>query len=262
MKWMGWIFTMTAVILLPSLANASNWDVEFLNRIGGATYQEEYSTIDSDWSAFYYEGIIAVNYFQEKGLVGRFDLGFPVTASAEEQWNVSGTKYQTNDLKFWAIESNIELGYAMPIIVDKMPFSLLGGYGFNFMRFTRTNFNVLNIITSTAIVDEDYWVHHLDIGGKLDYKISDKLKMDLKAMFGFVVYNSAHNSVLGDVDGDGGYVFRTESNIAYSLSKSWALILGGFFTLQHLEGGTSGNLVWPDNDLYTYGGNLSVKYKF
>ncbi len=256
------VVALAMVVLSPYIARAADWDIAFENKIGGTHYHEEYSTIDSKWNAFYYEGLISANYFKEKGLVGRVDLGIPVTASAEEQWDVSSVKYQTDDMKFWGMEGNIELGYAMPIIVDKMPFALLGGYGFNFTRFTRTNFIVLSKITSTAIVDEDYWVHHLDLGGKLVYNVSDKLKVDLKSMFGFVVYNSAHNSVLGDVNGDGGYTIRTETNVNYKYSENLALSLGGFFTFQHLEGGTSGNLVWPDNDLYTYGGNIAVKYLF
>lgn len=237
-------------------------DVALENKIGGVTYKEDYSNVDSDWNAFYYEGLLSVNYFKENSLIGRIDFGMPLASSSEETWRVSGAKYQTNDMKFWGMESNIELGYAMPVISDKMLAAMLGGYGFSFTRFTRTNFNVLNIITSTAIVDEDYWVHHIDIGGKLVYSVNEKLKVDLKGIFGFVVYNSAHNSVLGDVEGEGGYLVKTETNIDYDIAENWALTLGGFFTLQHLEGDTKGNLTWPDNDLYTYGGNIGLKYTF
>ncbi len=266
MQRLGIVCIILAVVLIPCLAGASDevtgWSIEADNKIGGATYQEKEVSIDSNWTTFYYEGIVAVDYFKEKGLIGRIDFGMPLTASGEETWDINTKRYQTNDMSFWGMESNVELGYAFPVVADKWGVAPLGRYGFSFTRFTRTNFNVLNIITSTAIVDEDYWVQHIDMGGKFFYKVNDKLNFDIKGLFGFVVYNSAHNSVLGTINGGGGYMTMAETNINYNIYKTWSIAGGGFFGLQYLKGGTSGNMLWPNNYLYSYGGKINLKYTF
>lgn len=256
------IFVAMCLAMAASFAVAENWSVDLENKIGGAHYTESFDNVDSKWNAFYYKGILSANYFKEGSIVGRLDFAMPVTSSSEESWNVSGIKYQTNDMMFWGMESNIELGYAFPIVKEKLDLAPIGAYGFSFTRFTRTNFNILNIITSTAIVDEDYWVHHLDIGGKLVYKASDKWTADLKGLYGFVVYDSAHNSEYGTLKGGGGYIIKTELNVAYLFADNLAVSCGAFFDMQHLKGGTSGSIVWPDNDLYTYGGKLDLRYRF
>lgn len=262
MKKVVMICAVLAMALTPCAASASDWNIELDNKIGAMTYQENESPIDSNCIAFYYEGIIAVDYFKEKGIIGRLDFGMPFTSVSEETWDVSGVRYQTNDLSFWGMESNIELGYSFPMVADKWSIAPLGAYGFSFTRFTRTNFNVLNVITSTAVVDEDYWVQHIDMGGKFFYNVNEKLNFDIKGLFGFVVYDSAHNSVLGTIEGGGGYVVKAETNINYKIYNSLYIAGGAFFTTQYLKGGTSGNLIWPNNYLYTYGGKINIKYTF
>lgn len=53
--------------------------------------------------------------------------------------------------------------------------------------------------------------------------------------------------------------FASEVTLAQARLK---LLLGGFADLQHLKGGEQSNIIWPDNELNIYGGDIGVKYLF
>lgn len=232
------------------------------SNLGGATYNEKEGGVDSKWAGFYYGGDVNIANCDKKNIEGKLEFGMFGTSSGTETWNVNGAKYQTNDMYFWGMDFLAEAGWAFNFEDYNITLTPLGAYGYKFTRFSRTDFNVLNTITSTAVVDEDFNVHHLDIGGKIDYAPNKKLNLYAKSRFGFVVCNSADNSALGDISGDGGYIVDTEFGINYFFTENMGLNLTGFADLQRLKGGSSSNLIWPDNNLNVYGGTIGVKYTF
>jgi len=263
----GLLFITAITMLLPSLCDAANWGVSFENKIGAATYSETYKPFELKGRAdtFYYEGVVAATYQRpkgEKGVVERIDFGMPVTPYGPEVWKVSGRRYQTDDMRFWGAKTNIEFGYAFPVLEDRLTITPIGRYGFNFTRFSRTNFTLLNILRSSIVVNENCWVHHLDLGARITHYASDRITFRFMGLFGFVVSDIAHNSVLGSITGDGGYIAETDFNIDCRFTETMKATLGGFFGLQHLEGGESDTAIWPDNTLTTYGGMLSLTKQF
>ena len=140
-----------------------------------------------------------------------------------------------------------------------MPFL---GYGFRLIGFERTNFNILNIITSREVVTEKYYIHHIDAGLRLDKPLTEKWGISVSGLLGYVFYNQADNSALGKVDGSGGYLVDGNINLSYSLTNSSRLIFGGFVEKEDLKGGEKGDIIWPDNDLDIYGANIGVKFIF
>jgi len=136
------------------------------------------------------------------------------------------------------------------------------GYGFGFDNFKRSNFNILDIITLRDTVSEKYYLHHADIGFMAKQKINDKFNVSGAFSYGYIFYNQANNSILGSIKGKGGYLFDVNLGVGYYLTDCLKLSLGGFVELQHLKGGTKDDVIWPDNDLNTYGGEAGVRYKF
>ena len=256
------LLTLLAMVLFPSLCCATNWDIQVENNFAAATYIEKHFSADSNWTAFCYKPTIAADYHQERGVIARVDFSIPLTTTADEKWYYNEEKYQTNDMSFWGLDTNVELGYIIPVIIDKMDVAVIGAYGYRFERFSRSDPTNTNTIPGLSILDQDYNVQHLDIGAKFFYNANEQLNLDLKALYGFVVYNSVKNSAVGTVVGDGGFLFKTEANVNYNFYANWVFSLGAFFDVLHLEGGDSDNFTWPDSDMYIYGGKTSLKYTF
>lgn len=265
-------YALVLVILCVMICSAScsyAWEMSIDNYAGGALYQESDSAtgteVRSDWKAFVYKYNIAFSKYDNQNVQGEIFYGMAVTSKATETWNINGTEYQTNDMSFWGLDTGLAIGWAFPIkISEEVDIALtpLVGYRWKFERFTRSNFVILRRITITETVDEDYSIHTIDVGGRVNFKFNEHVDFFIKPIFGIVFYNGARNSVLGTIDGTGGFLFDADAGISYSITENF--IIGAAFRmeLQRLDGGTKGNMIWPDNQLDMYGGTLTVKYKF
>lgn len=238
-------------------------DIKTDIKVGVANYKEEEQNIKSEYKAVYPEVLFSVTKPGESDVETSLELSFGQTLADVETWYISGEKYQTNDLDFSRV--NIKGSVGKILYSDKyqnlqvIPF---GGYGFRFIRFERTNFNILNVITSREVITEKYYLYHLNFGIKFDKKMNDKFAILGLADFAYVFSNQAENSALGRVVGGGGYLVDGDLNLQYSLNSSWKLSLGGFIELQNLKGGERGNVIWPDNKLNIYGGRIGIQYNF
>lgn len=256
------------VALVCSLSVAPQlyaWEISFDNYIGGAIYKESESSVESDWSAFYNKSTVKVADYDNKNVEGDLHFGMGVSATGEETWDINGVEFQRNDMRFWDIDTGIDLGWAFSFPVGEetnVTLTPLVGYRWRFIRFTRENFTILNVITIRETIDEDYNIHFLDVGGRFSVTPGEKLEFFAKPVFGIVLYNSADNSELGTIEGDGGFAFSLDTGINYAIKEN--IILGLMFSceIQRLTGGESGNVLWPDNSLDTYGGKISLSYRF
>lgn len=252
-----------SVLLSPY--NSMAWEIDFDTYLGGAIYKESESTVDSDWTAFYNKSTVYLGDYDNKTIEGDIRFGMSYTSTGTETWDISGVEYQTNDMKFWEMDTGVDLGWAFPVELDqdtKLAITPLVGYRWRFIRFTRENFTILNTITIRETIDEDYNLHFLDLGGRIAVEWQKNFEFFAKPIFGIVLYNATDNSELGTVKGDGGFSFRLDTGINYAFTEN--IVAGVSFTmeLQRLKGGESGNILWPDNSLDTYGGTIAVKYRF
>ena len=256
--------TLTLLFCLLSCGlNLYAWELTTEDLMGAAYYKEEESNIKSDWRAFYNETEFALSDYDNKRFEGEANIGFLAAVKSREKWDYFDSEYQTNDMSLWGLDLNTALGYALILNnTESAAIAPLVGYGYKFIRFTRSNFNILNIITITEIVDEDYQIHHLDGGFRLSCKTTERLEFVGKAVFGWVFYNAAKNSALGTVKGDGGYILKFDAGLNYAATKHLTLGASFYSEFQHLDGGSSGIIIWPNNDLNVLGGKIVVKYVF
>jgi len=252
----------TVMVLVAGQAFAEPaWEVSIDDSMGVALYSENDSIagsdIKGDWKAFYNKTTISVSNYDGEGIEGEVRYGMFLTPKAEETWDINSVRYQTNDMSFWGIDTGFDIGWGFSFegVSDfaenniDITLTPLVGYRWKFFRFSRTNFNVLNIITSTETVDEDYNIHCLDLGGRIGIDLGEKWEVFAKPIFGLVLYDSAKNSSLGTIKGDGGFLFNMDTGVNYKISEN--LVLGVMFTteIQRLQGGTKDNIIWPDNSL-------------
>ncbi|MBP7216468.1 MAG: hypothetical protein KBA46_04200 [Candidatus Omnitrophica bacterium] len=252
------------------------WEISVAYRPGVATYEEDDSGITSDYTAFYNDVQFAAKRYFEKNfeIFGSVAIGGALTDT--ETWYVGGPQYQTNDLNFFRTDLKIMAGkwfntgsylaekttWNMPAYLQNLILEPYGGYGFRYISFRRSNFNILNLITSTDVVDERYYLSHLDIGVELKTKLTDRWSLRAASAYGWVFSNEAHNDSLGDIDGEGGHIVDSLLDLSYTINDRLKLTLGGFVELQKLRGGESDIAIWPDNTLNIFGGNLKVQYAF
>lgn len=268
MKKYFWIFII-GIVVLSGATSAYAYEISFDNYMGGATYGEDDtqngSELNSSWGSFVYKGNISASKYDNKNLQGELFYGMSVSGKAKETWNINGSERQTNDMSFWGIDTGAAVGWAFPVKITGNTGTTatpLIGYRYKFTRFTRQNFVILRRINITDIVDEDYNVHSLDLGARVNFQLNDKCNVYVKPIFGIVVFNNAHNSEAGTVGGSGGFLFNFDAGLGYAFTKNLTLNAGFRMELQRLCGGTTGNLIWPDNTLQNYGGTISLIYKF
>ncbi|MFH1846563.1 MAG: hypothetical protein ABH869_03290 [Candidatus Omnitrophota bacterium] len=245
------------------------WEVKLDDYMGGVVYKEDgrlaNTEIRSKATAFYSKTTLSFCNYDNEGLEGELFYSMFLTGQAEEAWDVDTIRYQTNDLSFWGLETGWHLGWAIPVDINKdfdVTITPLAGYRWKFMRFTRQNFNILNTITIAETVDEDYEVHSIDVGGKITVGLTEDLEIFVKPILGIVTYNSATNSVLGTIKGDGGLFFDGSLGLDYAITED--IVVGLMFRteLQQLRGNEKNGVLWPDNTLNIYGGSINIKYKF
>ncbi|MFH1995668.1 MAG: hypothetical protein ABIJ27_01570 [Candidatus Omnitrophota bacterium] len=240
-------------------------EVEMDNRLGVTTLTEEYGSVDSEWVAFFYKNLFSVGHYPDEGFIGGVNVGVAVTPDTNEDWKLSGENVATNDLRYWGIENSFEVGYVLPIFVDKTPFAPIMGYGWSFTRLKRSGFDIPGNTLSSESTEEDLWVHHVDAGFRLKHSThNEKLKVNLRGIFGFIVaassYNSANETKIDG--GNGSFLIETDLKADYFVDENLIFNFGGFVGIQHLEGSTKNSIVWPDTDLNTYGGSIGLKYVF
>jgi hypothetical protein len=251
------------LILISQLASAV--EVKTDHKFGVASFYQEDGIVDSKWIGFFYEGLISIGHYDEEGLIGGAEIGFPVSARAEEEWIERGVEVQTNDMNLWGINTNFELGWAFPTIIVndlEIGFAPLVGYGLSYFKLKRSNEEITRRITGVAVVDESQIYHHLDIGAKLYWFASDTITVNLKSMVGFIVYNESDNSQLGTLTGGNGYLVKMEGGIDYHATRDIVFNLDAFGEVRRIKGATSGNFTWLDTNFNTFGGKLGVKYIF
>jgi len=271
---LGIIVVVVTVLVSGQAFAQPAWNVSIDDSMGVAFYKENDtiagSTVKSDWKAFYNKTTIALSNYDGEGIEGEVRYGMFLTPNAKETWDVNSVRYQTNDMGFWGIDTGIDIGWGFSFegvsdFADEnldITLTPLVGYRWKFFRFSRTNFNVSNIITSAETVDEDYSIHCLDLGARIGLDLGEKWEVFAKPIFGIVLYNSAKNSALGTIKGDGGFIFNMDTGVNYRLSENF--VLGLMFTteIQRLQGGTKDSIMWPDNSLDMYGGKISLTYEF
>jgi len=241
----------------------TGWSLDTQLKSGVASYEEDELGVSSEHETPYTELLARGVYQGDSGIEMGIGSSFGYAFSDTETWYVDGLKYQTNDLNFYRFNLNGALGLRLPLQEDaSLHFTPYIGYGFRLIKFERSNFNILNVITSTEVVSEKYYIHHADCGIKLDMDLTDKLTLSPSWAYGYVFYNQADNSALGTIKGGGGFLFDVNIDLKYSLSESWQLLLGGFSEYQKLNGGEQNNIIWPDNSLKIYGGKLAARFVF
>ena len=259
----GIILTLAYSFLFAAETTNAPWQVSANVRGGTAIYKEKAANLKSTYKTIYPELVLdALRRFENNWeIMGNFGFGYSLTDT--ETWYVSSSKYQTNDLDFFRINAKGAVGkvfsFGKEQDLELTPFL---GYGFRMIDFQRSNFNVLSTVTSRDIVTEKYYIQHADAGLKIEKKFGEKFSIMAQGAYEYVFYNMADNDSLGRVNGDGKYIAEGQINLVYALNKSWQLMVGGFGEFQDLKGGTKDNIVWPDNKMYIYGGQIGARYNF
>jgi len=235
---------------------------------GEARYEEHASSVgvDSKWQEYFNRVNLSLGNYDLKRLEGGFKGSFFASLEDTEKWNLDGGLYQENTMDLSGGSFLAEVGWALgdgtKPSSDALIFTPLLGYGYNRIQFTRSNFRVLGTVIPIGEVSEDYDVHYIDIGGKLNFTFDKNILFDLRSSCGIVFYNQASNSAIGSIDGDGGYIPKIEVRLRYLATPDFTLSIGGFFEQQHLEGGMSSSAEWPDNNLSHYGATVGGSYKW
>jgi len=268
-----------ALILLPSHALAldstlssagdtesrplwdSDWAYTLSIQPAWFDYQEDSNAILSDWDAYGIKLNMALESYDQRALEGGVELGFSVTQDDSESWRQSTVLRQTNDMNLWSIDFVGEVGWALRIR-DKLTLTPIAAYGFRHIEFRRTRFNITTAITTRDIVDEEHDIHYIDVGSRIHYELTERLSLDGRFSYGFVVKNDLSNSVTDEVEGDNGSLVKAELSVGYTLSKDYAVALGGFLDLQKLDEKTTGGNTWPENELKIFGITAEVSYLF
>lgn len=236
--------------------------------VGAVSYREEGAGLESDWDSTIFKVSLGMVNEDNKSWESEVKFGYFTALSGKETWKVEGIEYQRNDMDFWGWDFSWNLGYAFNIKYytgssgeqENLTFTPFVGYGYRNIQFSRSNFNVLNLITITKTVDEDYDIHHLDLGLKVNRQLRNNLNLSLGFLGGYVISNEADNSELGEIKGDGGYLIRGFIDLDYKISNVWKISIGFVGEQQSLKGGESGLIIWPDNKLESYSGFVKFTY--
>lgn len=249
--------------LLGSPAAEKPWAVATDVTLAGLSYKESDSGLKSSFKALYTEFSAELSRRLPYGFITSARGSFGLTTNEPETWKIDNITVQTNDLDLWQVSADSKLAYALTFErANGLRLLPSVGYGFRYVKFTRSNFNIPDIITIRDTVSERYAIHHLDVGLGIDYALGERWRLVSDTSAGFVVYNQADNSVLGTVTGNGGLLIRSRLGLEWALHDSWNVTVEGYSEFQDLEGGRKGNVIWPDNTLAVYGGSLRAKFSF
>jgi hypothetical protein len=239
------------------------WQVKADGTMACAIYREKESGLKSDFAAFYMEAGCTVIRTSPADIENTARLSYGFSGSGTEQWDVDGIEYQTNDLSLSRFSLDVSAGKILyssrykPLHV--VPYVT---YGFRYLEFERSDFNVLNLILIRDAVTEEYYIHLLGAGLKAEYTLNDRWSVGGWAQCSYPFYSVADNSALGSIRGTGGLCIDGALQMHYRFSPAWRISGSGEVKYQGLYGGSHGDVIWPDNQLLVIGGNLAVKYTF
>lgn len=223
-------------------------------------YAEDSNSIASEWDANGARLLMGIEGYDGRALEGGVELGYSTTLTERESWRQGGALRQTNDMDLLALDFLGEIGWALAF--DRFTFTPMTGYGFRQIQFSRAQFNVTTPITVRDIVDEHYNIHYFDLGGRVDFKLTEKLSARARASYGHVARSSLSNSATDDIKGHSGSIQKAELGLNYAFSEHFALAVGGFLDLQHLDEKTERGNTWPENDLEIFGITVEGSYSY
>jgi len=231
-------------------------------RAAVAEYKEKEQGIESSFRAFYPELWLSAIYRTQNDFFGSLEGSFGRTLTEEEDWKSNGTYVHSNDLNFYFGTFRAQAGKGVIVqMLGDLHLAPFLGYGFNYMKFERSNNNVIGAF-SRNVANESYYTHHADAGLKLDKKFGEKFFVSASGLYGYVFYNEADNGNLGWIKGKGELITEANVNLKYFLTKQLKLLLGGFFDYQKLKGNTKDDVLWPNNELYVYGGQAGIELSY
>lgn len=241
---------------------APRWTVPYVEAGGGRVSYQETATISpltSEWEASMFTLGGGVRSLPETGPGWLFDgyLGMGVSGTDEETWAQSGAVVQYNDLDWFRFDLGGDVGWYWPF---ERGWVAPTGWGvLRSDQYSRDHFvtDEGTLSTPPGSVDEDVGLvlfgAAVEGGVALDHAATWTLEGRLSA--GWVAYSEASNSLLGDVEGNGGQLVDLSLALGWR-SQSHSIWHAGIrYELQDLEGGTSVSetddymVEWPDNEL-------------
>ena len=226
--------------------------LEFRPYFGRVTYEEharEVAIIDSDWTALLGGMKAEINEMKASWYAFALEGTIWTSDRNEEEWNAYSFR-QTNDLSVWGAEGKALLGITLPI-AEGCRLTPLGGVSYRYQTFTRNNFKINYIPADTETVTEKYPL--FSAGGGLNAEIIFPKGFGLfgRVLYFDVISSRAENSLLGDIKGEGGYIWTAEAGMEWTDGVSFALGAAASYEFQSLDGGMDDSdlVEWPENKL-------------
>src|SRR3989338_4385142 len=181
----------------PSPAAASQrWQLALDSRAAVATYKEHQQTVTSDFTTPYPELVGTLTYHGSRGLTSSLQGSIGHSLTSTETWDINGIHVQTNDLDVSRVTLNAQLGKQLPSSdPGQLASTAFLGYGVRSLRFVRSNFNILDIITIRDTVTESYWIQHVGGGLQINLRPAERLQVTSASSLYWVFFNEADNSL-------------------------------------------------------------------
>ncbi len=240
------------LLLLPAAA----WPlgIELRPYLGRATYEENVrdgAEINSDWNALL--GGFRAEFSELKAHWYAFVLEGAIWTSDEneEKWDAASFQ-QTNDLKVWGWEGKALIGATIPI-GEQALITPLAGISYRRQSFSRSDFKFNYVPVDMETVTEKYPVFSAGGGVHAEVFLPKGFALYGRVLCFGVVDAKAENSLLGDIDGDGGEIWSAEAGMEWTDGVSFAVGAAAAYDWQRLDGGSddSGGVEWPENTLET-----------
>ena len=243
----------------------SDAQIDLRVHTGYSSYEEHVSIdpTDSEWTGATV-GFGAVFRAKQPDYHANIHLDYFTSLEDTEEWTSRGFLAQRNDLSLSGVMLLGELGYPVPV-KEGTDLILLGGLGFRYNQFSRSNFQTAAVgFDDLGRVDEDYKLIYLNGALALEHAFSENNGMRLRGDLGWIVFNEAENSLIGDgpLEGDGGFIFRLAADWYWQIKPNQKLSIGVILDHQENNGTVdSFNVIdpsvglqsfiveWPDNEL-------------
>jgi hypothetical protein len=214
-------------------------------------YEEHESDSDLESNAelhnwvFGFEGIYRMNYMF-LGTKGILPLG---AGREKEEWEISGSKVQTNDVtyRWWRVDGFI----GFPVINLLNPYA---GARWSEAKQERNDFEIMGTAVDTKSTESIQSGSAL-IGLMGDGNIARRWKISYSGEYHFPFYVRVTNDAIDDFEADDyeGYTWEARGGIEYFLNRTGSIGLQLSGGRMHWEGSdwerVNGSLVkWPEND--------------
>lgn len=254
-----------------------DFELEMQIGLGRAEYAETGSItpILSDWegSALLFGAGLTLK--PSDAPLFRLRQSFWVADEDVESWREQGQLVQLNQMNVYGLEFVVDVGHAF---VESRRGRLRGwaGLGFRQQEFERSEFDLIGRENpDIGVVDESISAGFVRLALDGTVAVSRAVSLEGDFSVGLVFFNEANNSLLGDVEGEGGTLVSGRIALAWQIDDLNKVSLGVHGEVQDLEGDTSlsgislrdGNIVeqvieWPDNELILSGLDLRWTYSF